>query len=148
MGNKLYIFIFSSVVAFILLMPVGLVLAQDRTGSSTPPFSDALVTTMIASVIGPAVATIITYWVSSQAKNSENKWIEKRDTIQEAIRERNEARAEVKAKDAEIDKLQEQLRLLSISHTRLEYTIEDYRRRLRRAGEPTTGDSGGSPKSE
>jgi hypothetical protein len=148
MGSKLYFFILSSLLTFIVVMPVGLVMAQDRTGNSAPPFSDALPTALVVSVVGPAVTSLIAYWVSSRAKNSENKWIEKRDTIQEAIRERNEARAEVKSKDMEIDKLQEQIRLLSISHTRQEYVIEDYRRRLRRAGEPTTGDSGGSPKSE
>lgn len=140
--SRFIFFIISALAAVIFIVPAKFVMAQDSAIASLPRLNDALATTIVASVIGPAAAILVTACVGSWSKDNETRWIVQRETTGQLVKDRDEARDLAESRLKEVDKLQDELRALSIAYTGLEWQVKDYKRRLAYLGEPVTGDSG------
>jgi len=143
MAKNFYLLLLSSTATFfVMIVPVGIVLAEDsRRGNPTPAFSEAFATTIVISLVAPTALAFVNSWIQAKLKTSEIQLAEQTEGRKQLVKDRDDAIAIIQERDREIDRLQAELRASDASIARLEAKVEVLKYRLKHY-EDVTGDSG------
>jgi hypothetical protein len=129
-----------SVLGLFYLFP-GLVFAQasDQIAASSG-LSNELAGIIVASIVVPTVGAFTKYWIDNKARAYADQWTAVNDSKAQLVSDKDKLIAAIAAKDAEIDRLETELRAKYETIADLKSDLKYYKRRLA-VHEPVTGET-------
>ena len=114
--------------------------ATGQIVASTSGGGDGDITTLIVTLIAaPLVGALIKHWVDGRDRSYADQWTAVSDSNKQLKEDRDKLYADLARKDAEIDRLEGELRESYKTIAQLESKVGIYKYRLSRY-EPTTGE--------